>query len=159
VKYGGQLWQRHWQDAKARHPEIDTSHLYVDAAVMKLVNDPTKFDVIVANNMHGDIVSDLTAELAGGLGTSTSANINGDTGFGLYEPVHGTAPDIAGKGVANPIGAILTAAMLLERIGHAAQAEEIRRAVNTVIAAGRVTPDLGGDLGTKDAGAAVRAEL
>jgi 3-isopropylmalate dehydrogenase len=159
VRHGGQLWQRCWREAVARHPGIKTSHLYVDAAVMKLVADPTAFDVIVANNSHGDILSDLAAELAGGLGTAASANINGSSGFGLFEPVHGTAPDIAGKGIANPVGAILTAALLVERLGHADAARAVERAVNAAISAGRVTPDLGGRLGTKDAGAAIRAEL
>jgi 3-isopropylmalate dehydrogenase len=159
VRHGGQLWQRCWREAVARHPGIETSHLYVDAAVMKLVADPTAFDVIVANNSHGDILSDLAAELAGGLGTAASANINGSSGFGLFEPVHGTAPDIAGKGIANPVGAILTAALLVERLGHADAARAVEQAVNAAISAGRVTPDLGGRLSTKDAGAAIRAEL
>ncbi|ORT57431.1 isocitrate/isopropylmalate family dehydrogenase [Streptomyces sp. CB03238] len=159
VRFGGRLWQRHWREAADRHPHLETSHLYVDAAVMKLVEDPTRYDVIVANNSHGDILSDLTSQLAGGLGTSISANINGDTGFGLYEPVHGTAPDIAGQGVANPIGAILSAALMLERLGHAEQAGAVRRAVDEVIEAGRTTPDLGGTLGTRDVGAAIRAAL
>jgi 3-isopropylmalate dehydrogenase len=159
VRHGGQLWQRCWREAAGRHPEIETSHLYVDAAVMKLVADPTAFDVIVANNSHGDILSDLAAELAGGLGTAASANINGSSGFGLFEPVHGTAPDIAGKGIANPVGAILTAALLVGRLGHADAARAVERAVNAAISAGRVTPDLGGRLGTKDAGAAIRAGL
>jgi 3-isopropylmalate dehydrogenase len=159
VRHGGRLWQRCWREAAARHPDIETSHLYVDTAVMKLVSDPTTFDVIVANNSHGDILSDLAAELAGGLGTSASANINGATGYGLFEPVHGTAPDIAGKGVANPIGAVLTAALLLERLGHDEAADAVRKAVDTVIAAGRVPPDLGGELGTKAVGAAIRAAL
>ncbi|WP_165777489.1 isocitrate/isopropylmalate dehydrogenase family protein [Amycolatopsis antarctica] len=159
VKFGGQLWQRYWREAAGRHPRLETSHLYVDAAVMKLVEDPTRFDVIVANNSYGDILSDLMAELAGGLGTATSANINGDTGFGLFEPVHGTAPDIAGKGIANPIGAILSAALLIERLGHTAAAAAVRESVNSAIAQRRVTPDLGGELGTVDAGEAIRAGL
>jgi 3-isopropylmalate dehydrogenase len=159
VRHGGALWQRCWREAAARHPQVDKSHLYVDTAAMRLVADPTAFDVIVANNSYGDILSDLTAQLAGGLGLAASANINGDSGFGLYEPVHGSAPDIAGQGIANPMGAILTGALLVERLGHADQADAVRRAVNAVISAGRVTPDLGGRLGTKDVGAAIRAQL
>ncbi|GAB3896729.1 hypothetical protein GCM10029964_078510 [Kibdelosporangium lantanae] len=126
---------------------------------MKLVEDPASFDVIVANNSHGDIISDLTAQLAGGLGAAPSANINPGSGFGLYEPVHGTAPDIAGKGVANPFGAILATAMLLDQVGFPAEAAAVRRAVDTAVATGRTTHDLGGPLNTKDAGAAVLAEL
>jgi 3-isopropylmalate dehydrogenase len=159
VRHGGALWQRCWREAAAKHSQLDKSHLYVDTAAMRLVADPTAFDVLVAGNSHGDILSDLTAQLAGGLGLAPSANINGDSGFGLYEPVHGSAPDIAGQGVANPMGAILTGALLIERLGHADQAYAVRRAVNSAIATDRVTPDLGGRLGTKDVGAAIRAQL
>jgi 3-isopropylmalate dehydrogenase len=156
VQHGGQLWQRCWHEAAGRYPGIATSHEYVDAAAMKLIADPTRFDVIVANNSYGDILSDLAAQLAGGLGTSASANINGTTGFGLFEPVHGTAPDIAGQGIANPIGSILSAALMIERLGHTREANVLRQAVNTVIGKGQVTPDLGGGLSTKEAGAAIR---
>ncbi|MFG2805863.1 isocitrate/isopropylmalate dehydrogenase family protein [Streptomyces sp. DT199] len=159
VPHGGQLWQRCFRELANRHPHLEITHEYVDAAAMKLVADPTRFDVIVANNSYGDILSDLAAELAGGLGTSASANINGATGFGLFEPVHGTAPDIAGQGIANPVGAVLSAALLIERLGHAAEAEAVRNAVNGAIEDGQVTPDLGGRLSTKDAGAAIRARL
>ncbi|MET9258936.1 isocitrate/isopropylmalate family dehydrogenase [Amycolatopsis sp. NPDC004079] len=159
VPFGGGLWQRHWRQAGQRHPGIGSRHLYVDAAVMKLVEDPTRFDVILANNAHGDIISDLTAQLAGGIGTSASVNLNADTGFGLYEPVHGAAPDIAGKGIANPIGAILCVSMLLDQFGCPDESEGVRRAVNAAIGTGRVTPDLGGVLRTDEAGAAVRAKL
>lgn len=159
VRNGGALWQRCWADAVRRHPEVPTSHLYVDAAVMKLVADPTAFDVIVTNNSYGDIISDLTAELAGGIGTAASANINGSTGFGLFEPVHGTAPDIAGTGVANPIGATMTAALLIDRLGHADAARTLRQAVRDVISAGLSTRDLGGNLTTAEVGAAIRAQL
>jgi 3-isopropylmalate dehydrogenase len=159
VPHGGRLWQRYWQEAAERHPDIETSHLYVDAAAMKLVQDPTRYDVIVANNSYGDILSDLTAQLAGGLGTAASGNINAVTGFGLYEPVHGTAPDIAGRGMANPIGAILSAALMLDQLGHTVSAEAVRRAVATVIERRWVTPDLGGTLGTEEAGAAIRSVL
>ncbi len=159
VRNGGALWQRCWAEAVRRHPEVPTSHLYVDTAVMKLVQDPTAFDVIVTNNSYGDILSDLTAELAGGLGTAGSANINGSSGFGLFEPVHGSAPDIAGQGIANPIGAILTAGLLVERLGHTDAARAVRAAVTRAIATGQVTPDLGGSLSTTAAGAAIRAQL
>ncbi|AFU00113.1 isocitrate/isopropylmalate dehydrogenase family protein [Nocardia brasiliensis] len=159
VRHGGALWQRCWHEAVRRHPEVAASHLYVDTAVMRLVQDPTAFDVIVTNNSYGDILSDLTADLAGGLGTAASANINGNNGFGLYEPVHGSAPDIAGTGTANPIGAILSAALLVERLGHTAAAHHLRDAVRAVIAAGQATPDLGGTLSTEDAGAAIRTQL
>ncbi|MFD3805667.1 isocitrate/isopropylmalate dehydrogenase family protein [Streptomyces sp. NPDC058611] len=159
VRNGGRLWQRCWQEARERHPGVATSHLYVDTAAMNLATDPTVFDVIVTNNSYGDILSDLTAALAGGIGVAASANVNAVTGQGLFEPVHGSAPDIAGTGVANPLGAILSAALLVEHLGHAREAEAVRRAVGAAVDAGRVTRDLGGSLSTKEAGAAVLAEL
>ncbi|HEX7309074.1 isocitrate/isopropylmalate dehydrogenase family protein [Lentzea sp.] len=159
VPNGGQLWQRCWADARRRHPDLGTRHLYVDAAAMRLVSDPAGFDVIVTNNSYGDILSDLAAELGGGIGIATSVNLNPDTGFGLYEPVHGSAPDLAGRGVANPVAAVLCAALMLDNLGHAAEAEAVRAAVARTVTAGRCTADLGGSLGTRDAGAAIRAEL
>ncbi|MEU5980467.1 isocitrate/isopropylmalate family dehydrogenase [Streptomyces sp. NPDC047315] len=159
VRHGGQLWQRCWREAVERHPHVATSHLYADAAAMRLATDPTAFDVIVTNNSHGDILSDLTAALAGGLGMAASANLNAATGRGLFEPVHGSAPDIAGRQVANPFAAILSTALLVEHLGHREEAEAVRRAVAAAVGARRVTPDLGGRLTTKEAGAAVLAEV
>ncbi|MFI0976462.1 isocitrate/isopropylmalate dehydrogenase family protein [Streptomyces sp. NPDC021093] len=159
VRSGGRLWQRCWQEARGRHPEVASSHLYVDAAAMRLVTDAPSFDVIVTNNSYGDILSDLTAELAGGIGTAASANINPQTGMGLYEPVHGSAPDIVGKGLANPAGAVLSAAMLLRDRGFTAESEALHKAVRTTLAARRCTPDLGGTLTTREAGAAIRAAV
>ncbi len=159
VRSGGQLWQRCWREAVEHHPDVPVDHLYVDTAAMKLLEDPTAFDVLVANNSYGDILSDLTAGLAGGLGTAASVNRNPETGFALYEPVHGSAPDIAGKGLANPIGAIMSAALLLEDRGLATAARAVREAVARSVAARRCTPDIGGNLSTEEAGAAIRAEL
>ncbi|MET8159752.1 isocitrate/isopropylmalate dehydrogenase family protein [Sphaerisporangium sp. NPDC005289] len=159
VPNGGNLWQRCWRDAVEKNPGIDCSHLYVDAAAMRLIADPSAFDVIVTSNSYGDILSDLTAQLAGGLGMAASANLNPETGFGVYEPVHGSAPDIAGRGTANPLGAILSAALLCEGIGLTEAALAIRGAVSAAVSAGRCTPDIGGSLSTREAGAAVRAEL
>jgi 3-isopropylmalate dehydrogenase len=159
VRHGGQLWQRCWAEAVARHPDVPAAHLYVDVAAMKLISDPAAFDVIVTNNSYGDILSDIAAEVAGGLGCAPSVNLNLDTGFGLYEPVHGSAPDIAGKGIANPFGAILSATLLLDRLGYRTEADAVRKAVESAVAAGACTPDLGGGLSTAEAGAAVRAAL
>ncbi|MEU1799653.1 isocitrate/isopropylmalate dehydrogenase family protein [Streptomyces sp. NPDC019937] len=159
VRSGGRLWQRCWREARERHPDLDSSHLYVDAAAMRLVTDAPSFDVIVTNNSYGDILSDLTAELAGGLGTAASANINPVTGAGLYEPVHGSAPDIVGKGLANPAGAVLSAALMLRDRGFTAEADALRDAVRATLAARRCTPDLGGTLTTREAGAAIRAAV
>lgn len=159
VRFGGQLWQRCWADARAAHPQVPATHLYVDVAAMKLVSEPERFDVIVTNNSYGDILSDIAAEVAGGLGVAASANINPDTRLGLFEPVHGSGPDIAGLGIANPLAAILSAAMLVEWLGHGPAAEAVRGAVSHVIAVGQCTPDLGGTLTTAQAGTAVRTQL
>ncbi|MEU9340178.1 isocitrate/isopropylmalate family dehydrogenase [Streptomyces sp. NPDC048278] len=159
VRSGGSLWQRCWETAAGRNPGVAASHLYVDAAAMRLVTDPDSFDVIVTNNSYGDILSDLAAALAGGIGLAPSASLNGTTGYGLFEPVHGTAPDIAGTGTANPLGAILSAALLLAHLGHDDEARAVRQAVGSAVAAGRVTPDLGGTLGTAGTTAAVLAAL
>ncbi|RBM17312.1 isocitrate/isopropylmalate dehydrogenase family protein [Streptomyces sp. PT12] len=159
VRNGGQLWQRCWSEAVARHPHVEASHLYVDTAALRLATDPTAFDVIVTNNSYGDILSDLTAALAGGLGVAASANLNPATGRALFEPVHGSAPDIAGTGTANPFGAILSVALLVEHLGRTEEADAVRRAVAAAVATGCVTPDLGGSLGTKEVGTAVLAKL
>jgi 3-isopropylmalate dehydrogenase len=126
---------------------------------MQLVKDPSQFDVIVTSNLFGDILSDLTAELIGGMGIAPSANINPKTGRGLFEPVHGTAPDIAGRGIVNPIGAILSAAMMVKHLGHPEMAEAIEGAVGSVIRAGECTRDLGGNLSTGECGDAVAKRL
>jgi 3-isopropylmalate dehydrogenase len=159
VRNGGQLWQRCWSEAVARHPQVETSHLYVDTAALRLVTDPTAFDIIVTNNSYGDILSDLTAALAGGLGVAASANLNPVTGQALFEPVHGSAPDIAGTGTANPFGAILSVALLAEHLGRTKEADAVRRSVAAAMAAGRVTPDLGGSLSTNEVGTVVLTEL
>ncbi|MFJ5279581.1 isocitrate/isopropylmalate dehydrogenase family protein [Streptomyces parvulus] len=159
VEHGGSLWQRCWRAAAARHPGIAGRHLYVDAAAMRMVTDPTGFDVIVTNNSYGDILSDLASAVAGGIGTAASANLNPERGFGLYEPVHGSAPDIAGTRAANPVGAILSAGLLLADLGHTAEAAALRNAVDLAVADGETTPDLGGSLDTGKAGQAVRARL
>lgn len=159
VPFGGQLWTRCWREAAAQHPGTATRHLYVDAAAMLLVADPTQFDVIVTNNSYGDILSDLTAALAGGPGVAPSVNINPGTRAGLFEPVHGSATALAGRDEANPVAAILSAALLIERLGFSEEAAGVRRAVRAAVAARRCTADIGGGLGTREAGQAIRAEL
>ncbi|MFF2116832.1 isocitrate/isopropylmalate dehydrogenase family protein [Kitasatospora sp. NPDC058184] len=159
VRAGGRLWQECWRRAAERHPGAATRHLYVDAAAMKLVTEPERFDVIVASNSHGDILSDLAAALAGGIGLAPSASLNPESGFGMFEPVHGSAPDIAGRGVANPFACLLTAALLLRHLGHDTEAAATEAAVAGSIAAGRTTPDLGGTLSTREATRAVLAAL
>src|ERR1051326_3921480 len=154
----GDLWQRCFKEASARHPGIQASHLYIDALCLLMVRQPKDFQVIVTNNMFGDIVTDLAAALQGGLGMAASGNINPGK-VSLFEPVHGSAPKYAGKDVANPIGAVLTAGMMLEYLGHQGPADEIERAVVAAIEANETTHDLGGKLGTKAAGEAILNRL
>jgi 3-isopropylmalate dehydrogenase len=159
MTYAGGLWQERWKAVAGQHPGIKTRHLFVDAAAMQLVKDPSQFEVIVTGNLFGDILSDLTAELIGGMGIAPSANLNPKTGRGLFEPVHGTAPDIAGQGLVNPIGAILSAGMMVRHLGLGEMADGIERAVQSAIRAGEVTRDLGGSLSTSQAGDAVVKRL
>jgi 3-isopropylmalate dehydrogenase len=159
MTHAGGLWQQQWKAVAAKHPHIKTRHLYVDAAAMQLVRDPSQFEVIVTGNLFGDILSDLTAELIGGMGIAPSGNINPETGRGLFEPVHGTAPDIAGKGIVNPIGAILSASMMVRHLGFSDMAKAIEGAVDSAIRAGECTRDLGGSLTTGECGDAVARRL
>jgi len=159
MTFAGGLWQERWKAAAAQHPNVKTRHLLVDAAAMQLVRNPSQFDVIVTGNLFGDILSDLTAELVGGMGLAPSANVNPKTRRGLFEPVHGTAPDIAGKGLVNPIGAILSAGMMAEHLGHHDMAVAIEAAVESAIRAGECTRDVGGSLSTSEAGDAVVKRL
>jgi 3-isopropylmalate dehydrogenase len=153
---GHALWQRVFKDVSAEFPGITASHLYIDALAMFLVKDPGQFQVIVTNNLFGDIVTDIGGALQGGLGMAASGNIHpGRTS--LFEPVHGSAPPLAGKNVANPMGAILSAALLLETIGWTAEATLVERAVERAVADGHTTSDIGGTLGTTAVGDAVAA--
>jgi homoisocitrate dehydrogenase len=138
--------------------DVKVDEMLVDAAAMWLVKDPTRFDVIVTTNLFGDILSDEAAGLVGGLGVAPSANL-GAGRVAVFEPVHGSAPDIAGQGIANPVGAILSAAMLLDHLGEPAGAERVRRAVTATIAAGITTPDLGGRGTTAQVTEAICREL
>jgi len=159
MTHAGGLWQQQWKAVSKKHPKVKTRHLYVDAAAMQLVRDPTQFDVIVTGNLFGDILSDLTAELIGGMGIAPSGNVNPETKRGLFEPVHGTAPDIAGRGVVNPIGAILSASMMVRHLGHTEMATAIEGAVESAIRAGECTRDVGGSLSTSECGDAVAKRL
>ncbi|HET7339766.1 MAG TPA: isocitrate/isopropylmalate dehydrogenase family protein [Candidatus Dormibacteraeota bacterium] len=159
MTHAGALWQERWKAVAKKHPDIKTRHLYVDAAAMQLVRDPTQFEVIVTSNLFGDILSDLTAELIGGMGIAPSGNINPETKRGLFEPVHGTAPDIAGRGIVNPIGAILSASMMVRHLGQTEMANAIEGAVESAIRAGDCTRDLGGSLNTSQVGDSVARRL
>ncbi len=151
MTHAGGLWQRVFKEIAGEYPQIKAEHMYVDALCMQLVRDPRQFDVIVTNNMFGDIITDLAAGLQGGLGMAASGNIHpGKTS--MFEPVHGSAPPIAGKNIANPFGAILTAAMMLGHLGMLEKAAKIEAAVLEAIRQKRTTQDLGGALGTKETG-------
>jgi 3-isopropylmalate dehydrogenase len=151
MTHAGGLWQRVLKEVSAEFPQIAPQHMYVDALCMQMVRDPRPFDVIVTNNMFGDIITDLAAGLQGGLGMAASGNIHpGKTS--MFEPVHGSAPPIAGKNVANPFGAILTAAMMLEHMGMTREAERIEAAVLEAVRLKKTTQDIGGPLGTREAG-------
>jgi 3-isopropylmalate dehydrogenase len=158
MRFGGDLWLRTFEEVASEYPEIEHFHMFVDALTMQLVRAPEMFEVIVTNNMFGDIVTDLGAALQGGLGMAASGNIHPGR-VSLFEPIHGSAPKYAGQDVANPIGAILTAAMMLEYLGLGEEAAAIERAVVGAIEAGETTKDIGGNLGTKAAGEAVLRRL
>jgi 3-isopropylmalate dehydrogenase len=151
MTHAGGLWQRVFKEVAAEYSGIETAHMYVDALAMQMVRDPRGFDVIVTNNMFGDILTDLAAALQGGLGMAASGNLHpGKTS--MFEPVHGSAPAIAGKNIANPFGATLTAAMMLAHLGMTAAAAKIEAAVLEAVRQKKTTADLGGTLGTREAG-------
>jgi 3-isopropylmalate dehydrogenase len=151
MTYAGSLWQRAFKQVSAEYSHVKSEHMYVDALCMQIVRDPRQFDVIVTNNMFGDIITDLAAALQGGLGMAASGNIHpGKTS--MFEPVHGSAPMIAGKNIANPFGAILTGAMMLAHLGLTKEAQSIEAAVLEAVRQKRLTQDVGGTLGTREAG-------
>jgi 3-isopropylmalate dehydrogenase len=163
MTHAGGLWQRVFKEVAATYPQIETEHMYVDALCMQMVHDPRGFDVIVTNNMFGDIVTDLAAGLQGGMGMAASGNLHPGKAalgqIGMFEPVHGSAPLIAGKNIANPFGAILTAAMMLAYLGMAGEAQKIEAAVLEAVRQKKTTADIGGTLGTREAGEWVAARV
>jgi 3-isopropylmalate dehydrogenase len=151
MTFAHDLWQRVFKEVRQEYADIDSRHLYIDTLAMEIVRDPRQFDVIVTCNLFGDIISDLGAQLAGGLGLAPSGNIHpGRTS--LFEPVHGSAPNIAGKGIANPLGSVLTAGMLLEFLGWKAEALAVHSAVREALLKNYLTPDLGGTKKTGEVG-------
>lgn len=157
-RFGGDLWQRVFKEVAAQYPEVEANHQFVDAMAMFMVLDPAQYDVIVSNNLFGDILTDLGAAIQGGLGLAASGNIHPGK-VALFEPVHGSAPPLAGKGIANPIGAILTSAMMLDYFGYVEASKAIEAAVRSSIAENETTQDLGGDLSTEQAGEAICRRL
>jgi tartrate dehydrogenase/decarboxylase/D-malate dehydrogenase len=155
------LWDRVFADVSREYPDVQSHALLVDAAAMDFVRKPEAFDVVVASNLFGDILTDLSAIVTGSVGLAASGNINPERAFpSLFEPVHGSAPDIAGKGIANPLAAILSTAMLLDHLRLDKTAAAIRKAVATVLKSAKVrTPDLGGTAKTAEMADAVLAAL
>jgi tartrate dehydrogenase/decarboxylase/D-malate dehydrogenase len=155
--YGMGLWDDVFGAVRQDYPDVQSGSLLVDAAAMDFVRKPESFDVVVASNLFGDILTDLSAAVTGSIGLASSANINPTKKFpSMFEPVHGSAPDIAGKGIANPLAAILSAALLLDHLGLAKSSAAVRTAVARVLAGGEVrTPDLGGRATTTQMGDAV----
>ncbi|MBV9339652.1 MAG: 3-isopropylmalate dehydrogenase [Acidobacteria bacterium] len=151
MTYAGGLWQRVFKEVAAEYPAIKSEHMFVDALCMQMARDPRQFDVIVTNNLFGDIITDLAASLQGGLGMAASGNIHpGRTS--MFEPVHGSAPLLAGKNKANPMGAILTSALMLAHLGFQQASARIEAAVLEAVRQSKTTGDLGGNLSTNEVG-------
>ena len=148
MSYAGALWQKVFQQVAAEYTDITPQHIYVDALCLQMVREPQSLEVIVTNNMFGDILTDLAAAIQGGLGMAASGNIHpGRTS--MFEPVHGSAPSLAGKDMANPIGAILSAAMMLDHLGFPTEAKKMEAAVAFAVREKKLTTDVGGSMGTR----------
>lgn len=154
------FWDEVVRDVSADYPDVTVESMHLDALLARLVREPARFDVIVGSNLFGDLLTDLSAALMGSIGIAPSANID-PTGVNpsLFEPVHGSAPDIAGRGIANPLGQVWTGALMLRHLGFPAAADRLEAAVAAVIAAGELTPDMGGTLSTTGVGDALLARL
>jgi len=158
MQQGHALWQRVFRELAPQYPGIEATHYYIDALAMYMVLDPGQFQVIVTNNLFGDIITDLGATFQGGLGMAASGNIHpGRTS--MFEPVHGSAPKFAGKNVANPIGAIASTGLMLETLGLESEARAIDTAILRAVRDGHVTQDIGGRLGTREAGEAIASGI
>jgi len=158
MRHAGGLWQRVWKELAREYTDLELKHMYVDVLAMQMVLKPELFQVVVTNNLFGDILTDIGAGIAGGLGFAASANLHPGR-IGLFEPVHGSAPDIAGTGKANPIATFLTCALLLEHLGHDAEARMVEQAVEIAVAENVLTPDVGGDKTTQQVAEFVRAQV
>jgi 3-isopropylmalate dehydrogenase len=161
MRFAHELWQRVFCEVGIEYPEIEAQHLYIDALCFEVVRDPSQFQVIVTNNLFGDIVTDLGAALQGGLGVAASMSLNPDhpERVKLFEPVHGSAPKLVGFGRANPVASLLCVAMLFDELGFAEASLDLEAAITSAVRAGETTPDLGGRLGTRAATDAVVARI
>ncbi len=161
MRHAHELWYRCFFEVAKRYPGIEPKHLYVDALCLLLVQDPTPFKVIVTNNLFGDIVTDLGAAFQGGLGMAASANVHASdpSRVALFEPVHGSAPPLAGKDIANPLASVLTVGMMLAYLGYPEEETRLEALVARALHEGKCTRDVGGDLGTRAVGDWVLGEL
>lgn len=159
-RYAYVLWDEILEELSPQYPDVSAERQHCDAAIMNFVRWPERFDVVVSSNLFGDLLTDLGGLLGGGLGLAPSCNVNPERQYpSMFEPVHGSAPDIAGKGIANPIAAILSAAMMLDHLQLSAAAKRVRTAVERTLLAGHKTPDIGGKLTTSQMGDAVIQHL
>jgi len=152
------IWQERFRRVAAEFSGIEAEHRYIDALALELVREPERFQVIVTNNLYGDILSDLGAGLVGGLGLAASANLHPGRA-GLFEPVHGSAPALAGKGLANPVAAVLSGALMFEQLGQQGAARDLERAVRDALGAGARTPDVGGKATTLEVAQAIASRI
>jgi 3-isopropylmalate dehydrogenase len=161
MKHAHELWYRCFFEVAKRYPGIEPKHVYVDALCLYLVQDPSPFKVIVTCNLFGDIVTDLGAALQGGLGMASSANVHASDPkrVAMFEPVHGSAPPLAGKDLANPLASVLTVGMLLSHLGHPAEERRLEAIVARAVEEKKCTRDVGGELGTRAVGDWVMNEL
>ncbi|MFP4199103.1 MAG: 3-isopropylmalate dehydrogenase [Halanaerobium sp.] len=151
LTYAHNLWQRSFKEMGKNYPDVEQNHFLVDAITMKMVRNPEIFDVIVTCNIFGDIITDLGAEIQGGMGMAVSGNINPES-ISMFEPVHGSAPDIAGQNIANPLAAVLAAGMMLRELGYGDLTPKVEEAVKDALENNMVTADQGGDLSTDEVG-------
>jgi tartrate dehydrogenase/decarboxylase/D-malate dehydrogenase len=159
-RYGYVLWDEIAEEVAAEHPGVELERVLVDALAARLVSNPSSFDVVVASNLFGDVLTDIAAVLQGGMGMAASASLApGDDGTPIFEPVHGSAPDIAGKGMANPLGAIWSAALMLDELGEDAGSRRLMDALEAVCREGPRTGDIGGDASTSQVGDAIAERL
>ena len=159
-RYGYVLWDEVAAEVASGHPEVRYERVLVDALAARMVSDPSSLDVVVASNLFGDILTDLAAVLQGGMGMAASASVApGSDSPGIFEPVHGSAPDIAGRGIANPLGAIWSASLMLDHLGEPDAAARVMRAIETCCHDSVLTRDLGGTASTSEVGEAVAARL
>ncbi|MCP4151889.1 MAG: 3-isopropylmalate dehydrogenase [bacterium] len=161
MRYVGDLWQRVFKSVGEEYPQIKKEHMYIDALCMETIRNPSRFRVVVTSNMFGDIFTDVAAQVQGGMGVAASANYNAEQGdfLGMFEPVHGSAPDIAGQGKANPIASLLSMHLMLERMGYTEAANHLHQAIENTIRKDILTPDLGGKYTTTQIGNKVCEEI